>query len=251
MDYFSNNEVSFEEIEDEAALFQDKNLGNKKIRVDSKVSVASTAFGDENDSDDDDDDEVQKEDETEDKKKQGQGKRGKAAKWIIEAEFNSVEEFDDSPALQDLQDNYEMDNKMTSKDGNIVRTFVCKFSKKKKGFNCPVKARTVFSGYKMTIYRLDDTVHDHEASERKNFAFDKKAEEKMKELLLLNVSTRNIRKHLLDKGFYTKATFPSDQILYSKMSNLRKKLNLDRKKIGLKEFEEIIKQYSVEPEDST
>ena len=76
MDYFSNNEVSFEEIEDEAALFQDKNLGNKKIRVDSKVSVASTAFGDENDSDDDDDDEAQKEDETEDKKKQGQGKRG-------------------------------------------------------------------------------------------------------------------------------------------------------------------------------
>ena len=162
-----------------------------------------------------------------------------------------MDEFDDSPALQDLQDNYNMDNKMTSKDGNIFRTFVCKFSKKKKGFNCPVKARTVFSGNKMTIYRLDDTVHDHEASERKNFAFDKKAEEKMKELLVLNVSTRNIRKHLLDKGFYTKATFPSDQILYSKMSNLRKKLNLDRKKIGLKEFEEIIKQYSVEPEDST
>ena len=83
MDYFSNNEVSFEEIEDEAALFQDKNLGNKKIRVDSKVMVASTAFGDENDSDDD---EAQKEDETEDKKKQG--KRGKAAKWIIKSEFN-------------------------------------------------------------------------------------------------------------------------------------------------------------------
>ena len=76
MDYFSNNEVSFEEIEDEAALFQDKNLGNKKIRVDSKVSVASTAFGDENDSDDDDDDEAQKEDETEEARPREKRKSG-------------------------------------------------------------------------------------------------------------------------------------------------------------------------------
>jgi hypothetical protein len=176
-------------------------------------------------------------------------KRGKAAKWTLDTEFDSLAEFDDSPVLQDLLDNFNMDNKMTTKNGDIVRSFVCKFSKKKKGFNCPVKSRTVLSSSdnKMRVYRLEESEHDHsaaETSERKNFTFGKN-------LLVLNVSTTNIRKHLLDNNFYTTDTFPPDQVFHSKISNIRKKLNIDRKTICLREFEAIIAQFSEEPEDPT
>ena len=49
----------------------------------------------------------------------------------------------------------------------------------------------------------------------------------------------------------TLRTLPPDQVFYSKTSNIRKKLNLDRKKIGLRKFEDIIAQFSEEPEDAT
>ena len=136
-----------------------------------------------------------------------------------------------------------MDNKKVNKQGNVIRSFVCKFSKRKKGFNCPVKARTILNGTKMTVYRIEGSAHEHTATtgkERKNFNFDKRTEDKMMELLELNVNSRNIRKHMFQEGFFSEETAPSDQVFYSKTSNLRKKLNLDRKKIGLREFEDLI-----------
>ena len=36
---------------------------------------------------------------------------------------------------------------------------------------------------------------------------------------------------------------------YAKTNKLRKKLNLDRRSIGLREFEELITKFSAEPED--
>ena len=53
-------------------------------------------------------------------------------------EFDPMVGFDDSTALQDLMDNYNLDNKKASKDGHIIKSFICKFSKRKKGFACPV-----------------------------------------------------------------------------------------------------------------
>ena len=65
------------------------------------------------------------------------------------------------------------------------------------------------------------------------------------------MSTTNIRKHLLENSFYTTDTLHPDQVFHSKISNIRKKLNIDRKKIGLREFEDIIAKFSEEPEDPT
>ena len=207
----------------------------RRITISSKVSVASSVFGNKNFDADVDEKENKPKDSTKDKR----GKRRKAAKWTIDSEFDYLAEFDDSPVLQDLLDNFNMDNKMTTKDGDIVRSFVCKFSKKKKGFNCPVKSRTVLSSSdnKMRVYRLEESEYDHstaETSKRKNFTFGKKVEDKIKELLLLNVSTTNIRKHLLENNFYTTDTLPPDQVFHPKISNIRKKLNIDRKTIGLR-----------------
>ena len=88
-----------------------------------------------------------------------QVKRGKAAAWIVEAKFDSAVIFMDSMQCKDLMDNYNTDSKKETKNGDIVRTWVCKFSKKKKGFSCPVKARTVHSGLTVTVSRLDNVNH--------------------------------------------------------------------------------------------
>ena len=91
----------------------------------------------------------------------------------------------------------------------------------------------------MTANSLEGAEHDHTAM---NFYFDQRIKTKIKELLELKVNTRNIRKHLIEEGFFSEETAVSDQVFYSKTSNLRKKLNLDRKKIGLREFEDIIEE---------
>ena len=163
-------------------------------------------------------------------------------------------DFMDSPQYQDLMDNFNMDSKKINKNGDTTRNWVCKFSKKKKGFNCPVKSRTVQTIEKVTVFKVEEASHEHEPVEnstRKNFDFSVEAQSKMKELLQLNVNSRNIRKALIDKGIYTEETAPSTQGFYNKTSQLRKKMNLDRKNIGLGELEDLIENNSEEPEDPT
>ena len=259
MAYFSDNEVSFEELGEEDMpmdedTVEENNFSDdeepdetdKARSVSSRISVVSSGFG-QNDNEGGEEEENEPQ---EDMKKEN--KRGKGLNWIVDSEFDSMVEFDDSAALQDLMDNYNMDNKKVNKEGHIIRSFVCKFSKRKKGFTCPVKARSILNGTKMTVYRIEGAEHDHtimKGQERKNYKFDQKTETKMKELLELNVNSRNIRKHLISEGFFTEKTAPPDQAFYAKTSRIRKKLNLDRKKIGLREFEEMIEEYSAEPED--
>ena len=84
---------------------------------------------------------------------------------------------------------------------------------------------------------------------RKHFVFPPEAEKKMEELLEMNVTSRKMRKHLIEKGYFTEATAPTDSQFYAKTNKLRKRLNLDRRSIGLREFEDIIAKFSVEPED--
>ena len=204
----------------------DDDDGNGDNRGSSQSSVASSVFGN----------------------KQQNDNRGKGVKWAVESEFESMVEFDDSAALQDLMDNYNMNSKKVNKYDHIKRTFFCKFSKKKKGFDCPVKSCTILAGNKMTVYGLEDTEHNHDKV-KDNFNFNKRVVDKMEELLELNVNSRNIHKHLIKEGYLDEETAPSDQVFYSKTSNLRKKLNLDSKTIGMREFEDIIEEFSKEPED--
>jgi hypothetical protein len=101
---------------------------------------------------------------------------------------------------------------------------------------------------------MEGAVHKHsplEESKRKNFNFPQEAEAKMKELIELNVNSHNMRKHLIEKGIFTEETAPSDTVFYSKTNHLRKKMNLNRKNIGVRELEDLIESCSIEPEDPT
>ena len=116
------SDVEEDNIEDkmEESESSDDEAG-KAVSVSSKISAASSSCGN-NDSGED--------------KKQS-SKRGNGLKWLLENEFDSMVEFDDSAVLRNLMDNYNVDNKTVNKQGHVIRTFVCKFSKKKKGFACP------------------------------------------------------------------------------------------------------------------
>ena len=134
----------------------------------------------------------------------------------------------------------------------MVRVWVCKYNKKKKGFNCPVKIRTVQENGKITVFKQDHVDHDHnplEGVQRKHFIFSQKVEKQMEQMLEMGVSSRNMRKNHLQNGYFTESSAPDDQVFYSKTSKLRKKLNLDRRTIGLREFEELIDEHKREPED--
>ena len=50
----------------------------------------------------------------------------------MEAKFDSAVIFMDSMQCKDLMDNYNTDSKKETKNGDIVRTWVCKFSKQKR-----------------------------------------------------------------------------------------------------------------------
>ena len=224
----------------------DKNANKGVNKILSAASLASSGFALDDDDAEEDLDDLDHEAEV------VEVKRGKAAAWIVESKFDSAVTFMDSIQYKDLMDNYNTDSKKETKNGDIVRTWVCKFSKKKKGFSCPVKARTVHSGLTVTVSRLGNVDHMHEAikdSSRKYFVFTNEVEAKISELVELNVESRLIRKHLVDKGFFTEDTAPSEKVLYNKTYQIRNKLNKTRKNIGLRDLEQLIEENKAEPED--
>ena len=230
--------------DDEAQSLEDLDgdqANRKRLKTtSSEVSVASSTFG-------------HKPDEKNKVCEKIEGaKRGPASEWVIEAEFPSSVVFMDSPQYQDLMDNFNTDSKKTNKQEDIIRTWVCKFSKKKKGFACQVKSRTVHSHEKVTVSRLGGVSHDHdrtEDSDRKHFNFPPEVEAKIQELVELNVNSRQIRKSLLDKGLFTEETAPPDKVLYNKTWQIRQKLNKTRSNIGLRDLEDLIENTSKVPED--
>jgi hypothetical protein len=224
----------------------DKNANKGVNKILSAASLASSGFALDDDDAEEDLDDLDHEAEV------VEVKRGKAAAWIVESKFDSAVTFMDSIQYKDLMDNYNTDSKKETKNGDIVRTWVCKFSKKKKGFSCPVKARTVHSGLTVTVSRLGNVDHMHEVikdSSRKYFVFTNEVEAKISELVELNVESRLIRKHLVDKGFFTEDTAPSEKVLYNKTYQIRNKLNKTRKNIGLRDLEQLIEENKAEPED--
>ena len=213
----------------------------------SATSIASSGFGHRGDINNEDSDE--QDIEAEGEEVHG-GLRGAAKEWVVETNFDSAVLFLDSRQYKDLNDNYNIESKKVNKAGDIIRTWVCKFSKKKKGFNCQVKARTVMKDGQVEVSRLNGEEHEHErVDNRKNFNFSPEAEAKIVELVGLNVESRQIRKFLVENGHFSEETAPSEKVLYNKTYKIRQKLNKTRRNIGLRELEELIETNKLEPED--
>ena len=202
----------------------------------SSVSFASSGFGHNSDAEQTIDDAP---------------KRGSGKNWLEEATFTSSVQFMESPTYKDLMDNYNTDNKKVNKAGDVVRTWVCKFSKKKKGFDCPIKVKTVLTDGKVNVLRLNGAEHKHDrVGDRKYFTFAPETEEKISELVGLNVESRHIRKFLVEKGYFSEETAPTEKVLYNKTYQIRHKLNKTRRNIGLRDLEKLIEDTKEEPSDN-
>ena len=129
-------------------------------------------------------------------------KRGKAVPWNKRDEFENLGVYEASDCFQDLKANWRVNATKTNKT-EITKEFFCKFSSKKKvGFNCPKKAKVVFTAHgSVEVYESEGDHNDQmiENNERiYNDWSDKK--EDLKGMLKIDVTTRNLKKKLTDDG---------------------------------------------------
>ena len=67
---------------------------------------------------------------------------------------------------------------------------MCKYSSYKKGYNCEAKMKTIFKNGRLEVF-TNDKDHAHEKiGERKNVNFSKEAEERIEELINLDVTRK-------------------------------------------------------------
>ena len=77
--------------------------------------------------------------------------------------------FDSFVQFMDLTDNCNTENKKINKAGDIIRTWVCKFSKNKKGFDYPIKTRTVIKDGKVEVSRLNGEQDEHDRVDNRKY----------------------------------------------------------------------------------
>ena len=106
---------------------EDEGTKTKRLRTGSDVSVVSSTFGQKNTEEENEPKTIQR------------ATHGGGIEWVLEAEFPNLLVFMDSPQYKDLMDNFNTDSKKINKKEDIIRSWVCKFNKKKKGFKCQVK----------------------------------------------------------------------------------------------------------------
>ena len=145
-------------------------------------------------------------------------------KWIEQERFQSEDDFTRNPASKELSEKFNKFRERNSK-GERVKEYICKYSKYKKGFNCPIKKKLVFSNEEVILYIVEGVmgIHDHaetEESHRKNTLFSKEQEDEMKDLLKIDVTRRNVKKRMLDLGFISENM--NKRAFDNKVNNIRK-----------------------------
>ena len=96
----------------------------------------------------------------------------------------------------------------------------------------------------------NDKDHAHEKiGERKNVNFSKEAEERIEELINLDVSRKNIRKDLEEKNLFDKDDFPNIDSLNNKIKNITKQMKRTQTKITVDEFKVLVEEKNKVPDD--
>ena len=96
----------------------------------------------------------------------------------------------------------------------------------------------------------NDKDHAHEKiGERKNVNFSKEAEERIEELINLDVNRKNIRKDLEEKNLFDKDDFPNIDSLNNKIKNITKQMKRTQTKITVDEFKALVEEKDKVPDD--
>ena len=129
--------------------------------------------------------------------------RGKGQNWKLIEQFDSEEDFQNSEIRKKIMSEFKFKNKKVGLH-SITRVHQCKMARRK-NMNCPAQIRVKVI-HKTIYVESNEKVCDHSTTndERKTVLYTFKADEKIKELLLLDVKTRHIKKTLVDSGLIDK-----------------------------------------------
>ena len=158
--------------------------------------------------------------------------RGSGKSWKVLAKFETEELFQSSDFyLGDKKvkyggQTYKYQSSKATKNGQTT-VFWCEFSKRRKGYNCPCQVRTVKVFQELTIEVSSDEEHEHAQSvERKQLVWEQSTEDNMKDLIKLDITSRNLRKSL--ESSFTNENFPSKSSIYSKTKRLKAEMHLSQ-----------------------
>ena len=83
--------------------------------------------------------------------------RGRGKKYVSVAKFGSTEEFESSDVFKVLKEDFNNDRSSSNKNSATI-IHCCKFSKKKKGFNCLAKMKTLQQGSEVEAFDIEDMI---------------------------------------------------------------------------------------------
>ena len=180
--------------------------------------------------------------------------RGSGKSWKVLAKFETEELFQSSDFyLGDKKvkyggQTYKYQSSKATKNGQTT-VFWCEFSKRRKGYNCPCQVRTVKVFQELTIEVSSDEEHEHaQSGERKQLVWEQSTEDNMKDLIKLDITSRNLRKSL--ESSFTNENFPSKSSIYSKTKRLKAEMHLSQVQTSKDFLQGFFVEQSRIPEDS-
>ena len=181
--------------------------------------------------------------------------RGSGKNWKVLRKFESVELFKSSDFyLGDKKLKYEghtfkFQSSKSSKNG-LTTVYWCEFSKRRKGYSCSCQVRTVQVFQELSVeVPNDDVEHQHaQTGERKQLVWEQSTEDKMKDLIQLDITSRNLKKAL--ESSFTNENFPSKSSIYSKTKRLKAELHLSQVQTSVEFLQGFFVEQSRIPEDS-
>ena len=175
--------------------------------------------------------------------------RGKGLEWEKLRNYECMEAFEESEVFKDLKSNFNKHRSNNTKKNGTVKEYQCKYSKYKKGFNCQAKMKTVFRNGIVELF-TNKTKHEHKkVDNRENVYYTKEQEEKIKTLINLDVSRKNIRKDLEEQKMFEADDFPGIESINNKIKNLTKEMKRTQRPITVDELKEVVEANTDTPED--
>ena len=182
--------------------------------------------------------------------------RGKGAEWKELATYGCREEFNNSDVFSDLEERFNLHRNRPQKKQKVLE-YLCKYSKKKVGFNCPVKVRVLLKLSGIIVVEKnckdgehEDHCHDQEPGERKNRHYDCEKEREMKAMIKLDIKSHNMKKNLKEKGMFSENSNAATKSLYNKTYQIKKELKMVQSKTNLDELVSIIDEKKILPTDT-
>ena len=169
--------------------------------------------------------------------------RGKAIKWAEERRYETEAQYLEDRKL--LSKAFNANNLEKAKDGTKSQIFVCKRARSA-GYNCPAKVKITENDALGIIRYTNNLAHDHEIKEaRQNLKFSEQAEDKLEELVNVDLNRRKIRtevKRVAGQDL-------TNEQLNNKITYIRKKMNKGNAKITVAELNAFVAENEKIPEN--